>query len=1796
MDILSDIYVPPKLIDNLKNDKKYILIILKTLKLYFSYVAPFDNDEFGVLKDILFNHNESPGYRTTNLVLNSDFFSVKKIVNYSYFIELLKKIKMYNINNDDGINFNEILLNCYELINYSTFIIIENISRLFNFRSVKYKKLKSKEIKSIKKLISNIIDYTNNCFDKIINDFNKYIKNEDNIFMGSEENFNDFVKYKKKLDFNLFYDFFYNLGECIKFIRSESEFDINLPYNMENDKKHVVAILNLINNMNKSPKFKNLPDSFKINFHEILQKLNNLTLFKSDFFYMLNDFHFNYNYSSFILISTFYFYLYNFNFKNFLLFYEDTYKTNIKYSPSNININKEFVTLSLFENIIEKMYLIIKNNLIFLETFKNDYRNCCLQLLFTLDYQSYYLLYTTKFNITKYITRRQRIDFLKRNKKKIEKINIQKINIILNIFLDNIIINTIYDYDFNFFTNIYFMVTSKLNFHTLTTKSFKFIKPINSNWKDQLIWLSIKNLDSNISFIFYPVFKKVNHYKLEYKVNKYFLLNYLIDELINEKLYDQCFFLFNFIENSESYLVNFNIKDLSEFGLSTKNLILDGLFFTLNKFIKVDTFFTIKKIELFIEYSIENNFNFSKKIIYDMIFNFVNNIMLNKDSQKDNFKIQLIQIFMIHKDVACRDEKKGVNCLNKNLGLFYKSIIITYNRMYLLLIRFLLAYHDYLDDEKKIFFNKIFLHFENFTLGLSDDFIASNDLFEKESSREIVKDFNRIIGKEFNIVKNDYNKKRLDYFLTCCNKYEIISFIKYLINFKEISNDKLFYYIKKIINKKKFSDQINLIFNNNILNDLLTKFNNKKIIIDNISIDKFKLLMKNEYTNEILIILKNNGKNILKYLNNKFDIIKKKKKKKIYNTIIILFGYTLQILLSFYFLMKKNKVGIITSLSILGLSIIIGIYLYINRKNRIIKKEIIITCILLQYDKKSDLIKNKNNYINKFYPDTDINILSDNILIKYPELEFYRKSWHEMSNVGSYYNVKTKDNLKEKMFYLNNYFYEFSNFINFIIFVPFDENHLKALYTINIYASHFIEEKLNFFDVIYFLGDKKCKDKKCNEKLVNTLINIDFKNSLKFSNGYGYSIIKKYNKDYNNFRFLRAIKLDSIIVRDFKRFNFIYQNKLENKDFCFVINAIEKFSIYTNNFIKDDEIILSGIIKSGKIKTGKDIMILGNNVIVKTKVLKIIKYYDKKVAHKVSKYASFPEIIGIVVKNNDKIFPGSTIINLKYDSNYLSYTNKLNCNILFDIDIGIEFIKNLVDRLYRVFYDKTPIYLYYNEKYLKVKNLKFKSYDNKDNKKIYSSNNKFLYRIELTLNENAVFRKGSRLSILQSLFINKNLNKIMEDILEKNKKYDPKCNLNYPDFLECRSIINYSHSEKNFLKSKLLDISKLFTIPFLSYHVVKSDLSIKFIRKKFIGIGFIESFGKENNYDNFKSYLNNDETNIFPINKNITRFNFFNKNPIHKFTKKSLTFQSGRYDFVKVFQSRNVMLNRITPTTDVIGEFFTLLKSSWLEAKVRLAIKDFWESRDSKGKLSIWPSKLYAPTQFMDVSNSKDYENDLTWFSGIVGDQGGVYMGGLIQIYRFIGAKQANSCNIIPMGVEMGLSFFKKNNLICDKIEMDKFVLKDIKKTYSDFNENKFKEIFNHKFKNKIKFFNGDIYEGDIKDNNINGIGKYIWSDGEVYHGEFKDGLPDGIGYRIYNNNDFWLGSWRNGYRYGFGYIMNTEKIFSASLNIIDNINDKWYYENVVRDFENEEKSDDRRIDHRISLKKVWFKHYYTTL
>ena len=45
-----------------------------------------------------------------------------------------------------------------------------------------------------------------------------------------------------------------------------------------------------------------------------------------------------------------------------------------------------------------------------------------------------------------------------------------------------------------------------------------------------------------------------------------------------------------------------------------------------------------------------------------------------------------------------------------------------------------------------------------------------------------------------------------------------------------------------------------------------------------------------------------------------------------------------------------------------------------------------------------------------------------------------------------------------------------------------------------------------------------------------------------------------------------------------------------------------------------------------------------------------------------------------------------------------------------------------------------------------------------------------------------------------------------------------------------------------------------------------------------------------------------------------------------------------------------------------------------------------------------------------------------------------------------------------------------------------------------------------------MKFDNGDIYKGQLKEKLMHGMGHYIWANGEEYLGEFKDGLRHGFG------------------------------------------------------------------------------------
>ena len=83
----------------------------------------------------------------------------------------------------------------------------------------------------------------------------------------------------------------------------------------------------------------------------------------------------------------------------------------------------------------------------------------------------------------------------------------------------------------------------------------------------------------------------------------------------------------------------------------------------------------------------------------------------------------------------------------------------------------------------------------------------------------------------------------------------------------------------------------------------------------------------------------------------------------------------------------------------------------------------------------------------------------------------------------------------------------------------------------------------------------------------------------------------------------------------------------------------------------------------------------------------------------------------------------------------------------------------------------------------------------------------------------------------------------------------------------------------------------------------------------------------------------------------------------------------------------------------------------------------------------------------------------------------------------------------------------------------------------------------------EIKTFlweNGDKYEGEWSNNQINGQGKLIYINGNTYEGNFKDGMKNGQGIFIWKNGDKYEGQWSmdkmNGqgtYKFTNGNIIN---------------------------------------------------------
>ena len=65
---------------------------------------------------------------------------------------------------------------------------------------------------------------------------------------------------------------------------------------------------------------------------------------------------------------------------------------------------------------------------------------------------------------------------------------------------------------------------------------------------------------------------------------------------------------------------------------------------------------------------------------------------------------------------------------------------------------------------------------------------------------------------------------------------------------------------------------------------------------------------------------------------------------------------------------------------------------------------------------------------------------------------------------------------------------------------------------------------------------------------------------------------------------------------------------------------------------------------------------------------------------------------------------------------------------------------------------------------------------------------------------------------------------------------------------------------------------------------------------------------------------------------------------------------------------------------------------------------------------------------------------------------------------------------------------------------------------------------------------NGDRFEGNFENGQINGYGRYSWTDGNVYQGDFKDGKQSGMGTAFYADKcNVYEGEWKNGKRNGHG-------------------------------------------------------------
>ena len=82
----------------------------------------------------------------------------------------------------------------------------------------------------------------------------------------------------------------------------------------------------------------------------------------------------------------------------------------------------------------------------------------------------------------------------------------------------------------------------------------------------------------------------------------------------------------------------------------------------------------------------------------------------------------------------------------------------------------------------------------------------------------------------------------------------------------------------------------------------------------------------------------------------------------------------------------------------------------------------------------------------------------------------------------------------------------------------------------------------------------------------------------------------------------------------------------------------------------------------------------------------------------------------------------------------------------------------------------------------------------------------------------------------------------------------------------------------------------------------------------------------------------------------------------------------------------------------------------------------------------------------------------------------------------------------------------------------------------------------------EIKFPDGTIYVGDIKNNEITGNGKYYFPTGTIYSGELLNGLRNGYGqFESPNEEIKYEGNWKNGLKNGFGVMRKKGSVYEGN-------------------------------------------------